>query len=257
MTSAYPCSPSSAATSDAPFSCVSRTSAPPGRRAAAASRTRALGLPAVDERDVGLPVDDVPRQRRDLDGPDVRRVRHDQVPAFAGEPCEEIVAPELDVDTRALHVLAGEGERVLRHVDAGHAGPRVLVGDRERDRARPGADVEHARRVGAVQQRQAPLDDRLGLGTRDERPPVDGQREPAEAPLAEDVLERLARCPPCDERPRALRARLGSGDGRGACRARSGRLRERAPAGARHRAAAARTPSRRDARPSDAARRRS
>ena len=96
MTSTYPCSPSSAATSEAPFSCVSRTSAPPGRRAVARVAYQSVGLTAVDERDVGLPVDDVPRQGRDLVGADVRRVRDDEVPAFTGEPREEIVAPELD-----------------------------------------------------------------------------------------------------------------------------------------------------------------
>ena len=172
---------------------------------------QSLGLPAVDERDVGLPVDDVRRQGRDLAGMDVRRVRHDEVPAFTGKPREEIVAPELDLDPDALRVLTGEGERVLRDVDAGHSGPRVLVGDRKRDRARPRADVEHPRRVGAVEQRKAALDDRLGLGARNERPPVDGQREPPEAPLAEDVLQRLARRPPCDEGTRPFELVSGQG----------------------------------------------
>ena len=76
---------------------------------------------------------------------------------------------------------------------AGHPRARVLVGDRERDRARPRADVEHARRIAPASSAQAALDERLGLRSRDQRAPVDGEREPAEAPFAEDVLERLTR----------------------------------------------------------------
>ena len=47
--------------------------------------------------------------------------------------------------------------------------------------------------VGALEQREAPLDDDLRLRTRHERARVGLQRQAAEAPLAEHVRERLAR----------------------------------------------------------------
>jgi len=43
------------------------------------------------------------------------------------------------------------------------------------------------------------LDDDLGLGPWDEHAPVHGQREPPEAPFAEDVRERLAEGAPAHE----------------------------------------------------------
>ena len=84
--------------------------------------------------------------------------------------------------------------------------PRMLVGDRERDRARARADVEDAWTVESREEREAALDDDLRLRPRDQRPPVDRQRQPAEAPFAEDVLERLARGAAGDERRRRARA---------------------------------------------------
>ena len=74
---------------------------------------------------------------------------------------------------------------------AGHARAFVLVGDRERDRAASRADVEDPRRREVGDGRERPLDDHLGLRPWDEHPRVDEQRETAEAPLAEDVGERL------------------------------------------------------------------
>ena len=74
-------------------------------------------------------------------------------------------------------VEAGAGQRSRarararrRGVDAGDARARVLVGDRERDRAGARADVEHARLLAAREQREAALDHDLGLGPRHERP---------------------------------------------------------------------------------------
>jgi hypothetical protein len=72
----------------------------------------------------------------------------------------------------------------------------MLVGDGESDRAGAHADVEHARRVAELaQDREAALDDGLGLGPWHERARVGLQRQPAEAPLAEDVGERLPQAP--------------------------------------------------------------
>ena len=81
----------------------------------------------------------------------------------------------------------------------GDAGVRPLVGERERDRAAPGADVDDARRVDPAEQREGALDHDLGLRARHERASVGPERQPAEAPLAEHVGERLARGPALDE----------------------------------------------------------
>ena len=110
---------------------------------------------------------------------------------------------QLDREAGARCVLARQRERVGRDVDRGHTRAGMLVCDRERDRAGPGADVEHRRSVEAAQVRERTLDHDLGLGPRDQRPPVDRQRQPPEAPLAEDVGDRLV--------PRAARDELAVG----------------------------------------------
>ena len=80
--------------------------------------------------------------------------------------------------------------------------PGMLVGDRERDRARSRADVDHRGSVDAGDRGERPLDERLGLRPRHERASVGPEREAPEAPLAEDVGERLAAAAPLDERSR-------------------------------------------------------
>ncbi len=67
-----------------------------------------------------------------------------------------------------------------------------LVRDRERDRARAGTEVEHARLGLVTEQGEAALHDDLRLGPWDQRPRVRLQHEPPETPLAQDIRERLA-----------------------------------------------------------------
>ena len=85
--------------------------------------------------------------------------------------------------------------------------PGCFVGDRERDRAAPGADVEHARLGDPVDPRQAALDDDLRLGSRNEHARVDVQRQPAKSPLAEHVRERLTKLAAGDEAIELLQRR--------------------------------------------------
>jgi hypothetical protein len=85
----------------------------------------------------------------------------------------------------------------------------MLVGDRERDRAGTGADVEHARGLEPGEQHEGPLDEDLGLRTRDQRPRVDRERKAAKPPFPEHVLERLAPRPPSDELPRGVQLAAG------------------------------------------------
>ena len=90
----------------------------------------------------------------------------------------------------------GIGARELDGVGARIARPdlelRRLDREGDGDRARPGADVGDAGSLGAVEEREAPLDDDLRLGPRHERTRIRLERQPAEVPVAEHVGERLA-----------------------------------------------------------------
>ena len=156
------------------------------------ARRNRLGVTRLEKRGRRLELDHLRREPVALVGAHVRRVRDDEVPRPRREPVEQVVWLQLDGETGARGVLAGEPERVLGDVDAGHPCPWVLVGDRERDRPGAGADVEHGWRLCSVEQCQAALHDDLGLGPGDQSAPVDRERQPAEAPLAEHVLQRLA-----------------------------------------------------------------
>src|SRR5919108_575526 len=158
---------------------------------------------AADEREARLPVAKFWLERLELFGRDLRRFRHDEVPALGRDLRPAL--PQLDRQTRALDVLARERQGLLGDVDRSDARARVLVRDRERDRARADADVEDARPLQAREQREAPLDDDLRLGPRHERPPVGRERQPPEAPLTEDVGERLPRLAPGEQRLQARR----------------------------------------------------
>ena len=79
--------------------------------------------------------------------------------------------------------------------------PGQLVRQRQCDRAASGSHIDDSR-VGDVSETcQTPLDHDLGLRTRNERPRVGLQRQPAEAPVAQDVGQRLARGAALEDRP--------------------------------------------------------
>jgi len=105
---------------------------------------------------------------------DVRRIRDDEVPPLRGGL--HALFAELDLETDARGVLAGERERLLRDVDARHprVGPLVLHG--ERDRTGADADVEHARGLDALEEREHTLHDDLGL-----RPAARARARPSSA----------------------------------------------------------------------------
>ncbi len=152
-----------------------------------------------EERHARLPVADLGSEGHDLSGADVGRVRHDEVPRPRRQAREEVVLEELDREPRPRGVLARQRQRVDRGVDAGDAGARVLVRDREGDRPAPDAHVEDARRHDTGDRRHAALDDDLRLGARHERARVDREHEPPKAPLPEHVGEGLARRPALGE----------------------------------------------------------
>ena len=150
----------------------------------------------------------------------VGRVRHHQVDAAAppfGQgtqptPLDQLDAGQptartgdrpdrLQVDGRHLERAGtGVGGPHLVH----HAGPE-LGGQRQRDGAGAGPGVDHdqprrprragARLVQAPGLTQRHLDHPLGFGPGDEDPRIDAQVQPAERPVAQDVLQRLPRRP--------------------------------------------------------------
>ena len=151
-----------------------------------------LGGADPDERLTRLPVANLGLEPVDLLRQHVRRVGDDEVPATVRKAAVEIPLAQVDGDARSRHVRTGHLERPRRGVDASHLRTGVLVGEREGDRAASRTDIEDAGRGDAGEPCEAPLDHDLGLGTRDEHAPVDREREPAEAPLAEHVRQRLA-----------------------------------------------------------------
>ena len=88
------------------------------------------------------------------------------------------------------------------------------------------------------QEREAALDQHLGLRPGHEHAPVDRQVEAVEPPPAQDVGDRLAPPAPLEQRPAGGQLRLVAAAGRSSCRARSAAGRARARSGARRRAAA-------------------
>ena len=95
-------------------------------------------LAPADKGDLGLPA----QLRLDvLEALDVGRVRDDDVPALGGGD-RAVALPQLDLEPQPLGVLASEGERVGRDVDADDLSVGPLVLERECDRARADADVE-------------------------------------------------------------------------------------------------------------------
>ena len=171
---------------------TSRTSAATRAKDVDCSARDGLGRPHPDERRPRLPVANLWLERLDLLGQDVGRIRDDEIPRPGGEPRVEIPLAQLDREPRPERVRPGDLERARRRVDSGHERPRMLVRDRERDRAAARPDVEDARLGEAGDPREAALDHDLGLGSRDEHAPIDAEREPPEAPLTEHVREGLA-----------------------------------------------------------------
>ena len=155
---------------------------------------------------------------------------------------------ELHRESRAGGVLGGERKGVGRAVD-----PRddELQGARRRSRARSLRSPCRHRAPAAPRardQRERALDQDLGLGPRDQRAPVDRERQPAESPLAEHVLEWLAARSPARRARARRRALLRSAAGRTPCRARCARAPSPWRAGARRRAAVSRSLVQRGAR---------
>ena len=160
------------------------------------------GEPAVggEEREVRLVGAHVGRHELGLGGIDIGRIAHHQIEGARIDRFGEIGVDESDavveVEARAIVARAGEGGE--RKVGGDEAPARPLGGEGERDRAGSGADVERPR-LGGQREGERDLDDRLGLGARDEDAIVDLELAAEELLPAEVVSGRLAALAARDE----------------------------------------------------------
>ncbi len=155
---------------------------------------------AAEQRAPGLEVADVAIDGVQFRGGDVRGVADDEV-----EPAAERVGPraldERDVDAEPLGVRTGDGQRAGAHIGPDHLDARHLRGQGDRDAPAAGAEIGDAHRlaIARTQQRERPLDERLGLGPRDQHIAGDREGAPVELPRARDVGHRLALATPAHQ----------------------------------------------------------
>jgi hypothetical protein len=95
----------------------------------------------------------------------------------------------------ALGVARRDAQRRRRDVGTDAARVAALAQQRDRDAARPRADVAEARRLRPLQQFERRLDQKLRLGARDEHVGRDLEIQPVELLPARDVLQGFARGP--------------------------------------------------------------
>jgi hypothetical protein len=151
-------------------------------------------LAVAVERHVGIVLAHLGVDGHHPDG-DVRRVGHDHVdPSIQlGQHLRRgrVAQHELHAQPGRGHVARRPGVRLGSQLRGIHTARRHLVGDGERDGARPGAQVDHDR---SLPRRPRRLDGQpghhLGLGPRHEDPRPHRELEPAEAGAAGEVLQR-------------------------------------------------------------------
>ena len=162
-----------------------------------------IGL-ALDQRLRRLVVE-LGLERVELGGRNVRRVGNHEV-EWALLACEQVTLhePHASVQQRPAPVLLCDLECGRGVVGGDDLGVGPLVRDCKRDGAGAGADVEDGGSEDVAEKLEAALDDALGLGPWDQDTGIDDQRQPPEAPLAEDVGERLPRGSPRNERTESV-----------------------------------------------------
>ncbi len=130
---------------------------------------------------------------------DVRRVADHHVDAAVelGERRGEVAPPQLD--TGAGEVALGPGVRRGVDLDGVHGGVRSLVGDRPRDRAGAGAEVDDHGCVELAGPVDRPAGEQLGLGAGHEDARADRELDVPEVGRPGEVLQRLAGRPAGDQ----------------------------------------------------------
>jgi hypothetical protein len=158
-------------------------------------------------------------------GGDVGRVRHDhvdrsrQLDGQGGEPLPFGDAHTGGGPTEPNRVRPGHGEGLVGRVGEPDLDPLPLGGQRQADRPRAGAEVDRDElasplgdeRTKSVELVEGQSGHHLGLGSGDQHPPVDEQVEGAEAPAADDVLQRFTGDAPLEHQVEEVHAALGGG----------------------------------------------
>ena len=148
----------------------------------------------------GLVVADIGVHRRAVALGYVGRVRDKEVEPLSeglletrgvGRCTERIGAADRDPCAEAAAVRGGDGECRRREVGGKDFGPGTCQGQRGGDAAAPGSDVEHP--PGLRLLAEDPVDQLLGLGTRNQHPFAHGEAVSVEVGRSEDVLQGLSR----------------------------------------------------------------
>lgn len=153
-----------------------------------------------EQRDVRLVIENVAREGRSFVVGDVRRVRNDNIDLssnLVGQRFEEIPLQELHPRAQSLFINGRPAERIGRCLGCDDAGIRALVCDGQRDRSRPGTEVDE--RSAFWKATEDVIDEDFGLGARDEDARTDRDVQAAEPGDASEVLERFTRDPSQDE----------------------------------------------------------
>ena len=195
VTSEKPKSESSRSTRSPAPAAVSSTSQPPGRSASRAASASFSVAPEPTSATCGSQSRTSGSQRRQLVRLDVRRVRDDEVEVGSPRPLvrscstrrSSTASPVSSAFSRASASASGETSIAVTRA------PRRSSAIASAIAPVPVPTSSTCGSVELAEEREAALDDDLRLGPRDQRAPVDLQRQPPEAPLAEDVGERLAR----------------------------------------------------------------
>jgi hypothetical protein len=160
-----------------------------GARADAVEQHAAVGA-RVDR-----PLRAVRRQRLVLSG-EVGRVRGDRVEALAGDRGEQIAAQRAHAHTVEPRVDPDRRHRAARHVDRGDR-PGAAARRRERDRAAPRAEVEHARAGAQLRAEVAGEQPRVRAGPEHARQRHDAHRHATYPRSARRQTPNAGRHPAC------------------------------------------------------------
>jgi hypothetical protein len=129
---------------------------------------------------------------------DVGRVRYDDIEALAANGRKPIAVRKLDLEAELRRITLGVFERRGADFDRDHARARPVALDRKRHRARPGAEIEHARSCGGRNSLEREINEQFSLRARDQHRRSDRQRQAIELAPPDDVGDRFAGAPARD-----------------------------------------------------------
>jgi hypothetical protein len=126
-------------------------------------------------------------------GTDIGRIRNNDVKALAGNGGRPVALEKGHVAELVLaRVLPGYTERGCADIGCRDGARRTVVGDRERDRAAAGPEVEHLGRRSSGQVAQREVDEQFGLGSGYQGGRADHQFKRPELLETADICHRFA-----------------------------------------------------------------